>query len=301
MTTDPTYRVETRGDFYHRFVDILDAIASEYRLHFDDYEIHTKAVNPTNTSMISLAVPADAFIQYHADGETIGVSTDQLDGRTNFMRKGRGSKLGDDVEIWGDQHNFFVKTDREEVSRTSSVPVIDPASVRMEPDLPDLDLRWTAHPDPEALCDVLEAIDDSDHEHIQIGTDSDTDHDSGGLDDKEVADLYFHTEGDDGDEEEYRFPAAAEAEEGTRDVASMYSADLLSEYKPALEAAEPEKVTLEIDNEFPVSVTAEGCEYGIGLKLLSAPRIASEDGDNAYTGFTSWGEEYNIPKAKTTA
>lgn len=297
MTSDPSYEFHVVGDLYHRLVEVLDTVATEYRVNFDEDGIHTAAVNPSNTSMIDFSIPADAFEKYssYTDGQ-IGLNLDPLESRARYIRKGRGSNPGDDIEIWGDDREMFTLIEREIVARTSGFALIDADSVRQEPTIPDLDMPWEAHiSDPEALCDVLDAIRDEGYQHIQIGVDNVTDD---GLDDKAVGDLYFYCENEShGQDDEFRFADACEADSGERPVTSMFSADLLTDWSGPIDATDPEKVNIEVGTEFPVFFTLGGCEYGMDIKLLLAPRISSdEDGEQAYISETSWGVTYPDPQ-----
>ena len=111
----------------------VDAIVHECKLRFDDAGVTTKAVDPANVAMASLDVPADCFETYHvADDVTLGVNLERLLDVVGM------AGADDTVALALDPDTR--KLDIETGGLEYPLALIDPDTIRQEPELPDLEL-----------------------------------------------------------------------------------------------------------------------------------------------------------------
>ncbi|MDY6764347.1 MAG: DNA polymerase sliding clamp, partial [Halobacteria archaeon] len=113
-------------------VDSINVLVDECKIHLDDDGVHIKAVDPANVGMVELDLPDDEFEEYEADGETIGVNLTRL---KDIIGMG---KSGDSIELELDEETNKLKIRIDGLRYTLSL--INPDSVRKEPNVPDLDL-----------------------------------------------------------------------------------------------------------------------------------------------------------------
>lgn len=116
-----------------QYLETLQAIADEGRIHFDDEGAHARIVDPANISMVFADLEADAFESYQARGRvTVGLSLNRLQDALSVAD-------GDDpVHLITDMERRVVEVSINHIDQT--VRLIDPESIRREPDIPDLDL-----------------------------------------------------------------------------------------------------------------------------------------------------------------
>ena len=116
------------------FLAPLDALSDEFRLQLTEDGFFVGLVDPANVAMGHVELDSEHFETYHIDGEggmvglNIGRMTDILD----FAETGDIVSLALDAET--------KELDIEFGGTSMQMATINPASVRQEPDVPDLDL-----------------------------------------------------------------------------------------------------------------------------------------------------------------
>lgn len=143
-------------------IDAAHAIVDECRIHLDTDELVIRAVDPANVAMIDENVSADAFEAYDTDCGEIGINLERLD----------------EVVGIADNNDDLVQFDLDPKTRKLHVQVnaveytlalIDPESIRAEPDIPDLDLPATVSMDEAEFKRAIRAADMvSDHITLQV-------------------------------------------------------------------------------------------------------------------------------------
>jgi len=235
-----------------KYVDVLTPVVSEAKIHFSEDGIHTRAVDPANVCMVGpVELAPSAFETYDAPGSvTIGVNLTRLDDVLDLADGGDLVEFGVDMETRALQIEYGPVEQR--------IGLIDPDTVRKEPDIPDLDLPNTVHVPGGRLDEAADVIDlVSDH----IGFDCSTD---GTLD--------IYAEGD-VDESHYRLGAdeLLPGSEITEDTYSLFSLDYVeSLVKPMPDDAD---IEVRLGDEFPTELSWETCEGHLSVYQQLAPRI----------------------------
>ena len=115
--------------------DALDPVATlvdECKIRLDEDELSIRAVDVANVGMADVSLPERAFESYEADGGVIGVYLDRLQDVLSMGDKGDLAKL----ELNEETRKLHIQIG--ELSYT--LALIDPDSIRKEPDIPDLEL-----------------------------------------------------------------------------------------------------------------------------------------------------------------
>lgn len=116
----------------------INTLVKECRLNFQDWGVSVRAVNPTNTAMISIDYPKEIFKEYRIDSnlQTVGLE---------FATLNRKIKYNEPKEILvitttsatnaiGVEESFTIRSD----GFSDKINLIDPASIRKEPKIPEL-------------------------------------------------------------------------------------------------------------------------------------------------------------------
>jgi len=237
-----------------KFVDVLRSLVDESKIHFDDDGVHARAIDPGNVAMIGpVELDAAAFESFDSPGEvTIGVNLTRLDDVLDL------ADAGDLVTFAVDMETRALKIEYGPVEQ--SIALIDPDTIRKEPDIPDLDLPNTAVVPGHRLDEAVQVVDlVSDHIGVECSTDGELD---------------IYAEGD-VDESHYRLgpDELLGGTEFTEDTYSLFSigyvADLVG---PMPDDAE---ITLRLGDEFPVELSWVTCEGHLSVYQQLAPRIQS--------------------------
>ena len=237
------------------FNDALDSVSvlvDECRIHLNNDGIQIRAVDPANVGMVDMTLPAAAFEEYTGNGEEIGVNLNRLEDITGMASS--------DQEV-------IVELDTEtrmlhiEIGGLSyNLALIDPDSIRQEPDIPDLDLPAEVTLEGDQLNRGVTAADMvSDHIRLRVDDNSEE----------------FIVEAE-GDTDDVNLALDEETLVGL-DVASadsLFSLDYLKDMNKAIPGSEA--VVAELGEEFPVKLHYNFAE-GIGsVTYMLAPRIKDE-------------------------
>lgn len=244
---------------------IPTALVDEARVHFEADGIHLTAVDPANVGMVETTAHAEGFTAYRCpddfDGITVGMNLSRLQ---NALQWGRMRGDGDPVslDVLTDPTRIRVAVTRPDqgVKRTSEWFGIDPESIRMEPDVPDLDLDCYADPDITAFYDAVEAFGPN---HAAVRYEPDT--------------LVLDAEYDDDGTEAVYLPNSAWTENGDSEPSSMLSLDYLEDMAKGVKRSKADTLTLNWDAEFPVFLDFQHEEWGFESRYLLAPRLSKDD------------------------
>jgi len=234
--------------------DALDPVATlvnECKLRLNEDGLSIRAVDPANVGMADVDLPERAFESYEADGGVIGVNLNRLQDVL-----GMGSS-GDLAELRLDEATRTLHIEISELSYT--LALIDPDSIRQEPDIPDLDLPAEVAFEGSELGRAVSAA-DLVGDHVSMSADPDA-HEfvvaaEGDTDDVEVA-L--------GDEE----LVDADVPEGAE---SLFSLDYLEDMTRPI--GSDVIVSFRLGSEMPVKFRYTNGEARV--EHLLAPRISSD-------------------------
>jgi proliferating cell nuclear antigen len=233
-------------------LDSVSVLVDECKVRLNEDGLSIRAVDPANVGMVDLSLDSAAFESYEADGGVIGVNLARLEDIAGM------GNTGDLVHLELDEETRKLHIRIDGLSYT--LALIDPDSIRQEPDIPDLDLPAQIVVEGNQLDRGITAADMvSDHINLRVDEDAET----------------FHIEAE-GDTDDVDFEMGAEdlidLEAGPAD--SLFSLDYLKDMNKAIPG--DAEVTIELGEEFPVKLHYEFAE-GLGnVTFMLAPRIQSD-------------------------
>ncbi|WP_135536738.1 DNA polymerase sliding clamp [Halostella pelagica] len=233
-------------------LDSVSVLVDECKIHLNEDGIEIRAVDPANVGMVDLSLSADAFESYEADGGLIGVNLSRLEDIAGM------ADAGQLVELELDEETRKLHTQIDGLEYT--LALIDPDSIRQEPDIPDLDL-------PAEIV-----IEGADIDRAVTAADMVSDHIALGVDEADEL-FYIDAEGDTDD-------VHLELDQGdlidlqVGPAHSLFSLDYLKDMDKAI--AKDAEVTMELGEEFPVKLHFDIAEGNGHVTFMLAPRIQSD-------------------------
>jgi proliferating cell nuclear antigen len=233
-------------------LDSVSVLVDECKIRLEDDGLAIRAVDPANVGMVDLDLSADAFESYETDGGVIGVNLARLEEFAGMADSGQLIELELDEET----RKLHIQIEGLE----GTLALIDPDSIRQEPDLPDLDLSSEVVLEGADIDRAVKAA-DMVSDHIALGVDAD----------EEV--FYVDAEGDTDD---------VHLELSTEDLIaltpgearSLFSLDYLKDMNKAI--PKDAEVTMELGQEFPVKLHFDIAEGNGQVTYMLAPRIQSD-------------------------
>jgi proliferating cell nuclear antigen len=233
-------------------LDSVSVLVDECKIHLNEDGIEIRAVDPANVGMVDLSLSADAFESYEADGGLIGVNLSRLEDIAGMADSGQL------VELELDEETRKLHTQIDGLEYT--LALIDPDSIRQEPDIPDLDLA----------AEIV--IEGADIDRAVTAADMVSDHIALGVDEADEL-FYVDAEGDTDD-------VHLELDQGdlidlqVGPAHSLFSLDYLKDMNKAI--ATDAEVTTELGEEFPVKLHFDIAEGNGQVTFMLAPRIQSD-------------------------
>ncbi|CCQ33528.1 DNA polymerase sliding clamp protein [Halorhabdus tiamatea SARL4B] len=233
-------------------LDSVSVLVEECKLRLEDDGLEIRAVDPANVGMVDLTLSAAAFESYETDGGVIGVNLSRLQDIAGMADSDQLIHLELDEET----RKLEIAIDGLEYT----LALIDPDSIRQEPDLPDLDLASEI---------VLEG---RDVDRAVTASDMVSDHVALGVDDTDEL-FYVDAEGDTDD---------VHLELGREDLIdltagparSLFSLDYLKDMNKAI--PNDAEVRMELGEEFPVKMHFDIAEGQGSVTYMLAPRVQSD-------------------------
>lgn len=233
-------------------LDSVGVLVDECKIHLEEDGIQIRAVDPANVGMVDLELAASAFESYEADGGLIGVNLTRLE---DIAKMADSDQLVH-LELDEETGKLHISTDGLEYT----LALIDPDSIRKEPDLPDLDLPARIVVEGRDIDRAVKAA-DMVSDHIALGVDEDGET------------FYVDAEGDTDD---------VHFELGRNDLIdlrvgpahSLFSLDYLKDMNRAI--PNDAEVTISLGEEFPVKLHFEIAEGEGQVNYMLAPRIQSD-------------------------
>lgn len=233
------------------WLDTINVLVEECVLHFETSGIRTAATDPANVAMVRTVLGGGAFESYDADGEALGINLGRLCETLSLADSGDLAELDLDEET----RKLTVRVG----GMTRTIALIDPDTIRQEPDIPDLDLPADVRIPADGLSTAVTMADlVSDHVALEA--------DAGG-------EFRITAEGDT-DDAQLAF-AADEMLDGSEigeDCQSMFSLDYLADMERGIV---DEEVRIQLGAEFPTKLKFQPAESASATYML-APRISSD-------------------------
>lgn len=233
-------------------LDSVSVLVDECKIRLDEAGLTIRAVDPANAGMVDLRLDASAFESYETDDETIGVNLTRLEDIA-------GMANADDLihlELDEKTRKLHIQIDGLEYT----LALIDPDSIRQEPDLPDIDLPATAVIEGRDIDRAVKAA-DMVSDHIALGVDADDDY------------FYVDAEGDT-DDVHFELDRDELITLTAGDAHSLFSLDYLKEMNKAI--PNDAEVSTELGEEFPVNIHFDIAEGDGTVTFVLAPRIQGD-------------------------
>jgi len=244
-----TFRAAIQSEPLKNILRALRATVDEARVKTDESGIRVRAVDPANVAMDDLDLSANAFESYDATPGVIGVDLDRLWDPVSLANKGDLVQLHLDTE----SRKLGVAVTGLEFQ----MACLDPATIRSEPTLPELELPASVTVDRDTLRQGVKAADlvadhvgfrmDPDGEIFQIDAEGDTDS------------VDFRSDADD-------WEAVTLA-----DASSLFSLDYMKRIVRTIPAGTA--VTIDFGTEFPAILSYDVGDGDGSMTRMLAPRI----------------------------
>jgi proliferating cell nuclear antigen len=233
------------------FINNISVLVDECKIHLTKEGLETRAVDPANVGMVDADLGAGAFESYEADEGVLGINLSKFEDVIGFADSGDLIHLTLDEET----RKLLIEIDGLEYT----LALLDPDSIRGEPDLPDLDLPAEIVLEGRRLDRGIKAS-DMVSDHLTLAVDE--------------------------DEEEFLVEAQGDTDDvrvahGRDDIIdlvaaparSLYSLDYMKDLNKAIDAGD--EVTIELGQEFPVSLHFDIADGNGSCRFMLAPRIQS--------------------------
>ncbi|WP_207586417.1 DNA polymerase sliding clamp [Halomontanus rarus] len=233
-------------------LDSVSVLVDECKIHLEEDGLQIRAVDPANVGMVDLSLEAAAFESYEADGGLIGVDLSRLEDIAGMAESGQLVQLELDEET----RKLHIQIDGLEYT----LALIDPDSIRQEPDIPDLDLPAEVILEGKDINRSVKAA-DMVSDHIALGVDD--------------ADEFFYVNAE-GDTDDVHLELTLEdlIDLQVGPAHSLFSLDYLKDMNKAIPA--DAEVTLELGEEFPIKMHFSFAEGQGRVTYMLAPRIQSD-------------------------
>jgi proliferating cell nuclear antigen len=232
-------------------LDSASVLVDECKIRLEEDGLAIKAVDPASVGMVDLELSAAAFESYEADGGVIGVNLTRLQDIVGMAESGQLVHLELDEET----RKLQISIDGLEYTAA----LIDPDSIREEPEIPDLDLPATIVVEGRDINRAVTAA-DMVSDHVALGVDTE----------EEV--FYVDAAGDT-DDVHLALSREDLIDLTPGDAHSLFSLDYLKDMNKAI--PRDGEVTVELGEEFPVKMHFDIAEGQGAVTFMLAPRIQS--------------------------
>lgn len=260
---------DTESDGFHciaeqqalvEYFETFHTLLEELRLHIDEDGFRAVGVDAANVAFCRDTLAADAFEHYQSPGGLLGLDLERM---LDVLSLGESESL---VEIALDDETRKLHIQIDSVEFT--LALIDPQSIRQEPELPDLDLTATATFEGRHLSRATTAAEMA-SDHVRFRT---------GEDDAGTRSLLIEANGDTDDVQLALREGGELIDFDDGDANSLFSLDYLDDMVSVV--PDDAAVTLRIGEEFPFELAYDHIEvgdetHGEALFML-APRVESD-------------------------
>jgi proliferating cell nuclear antigen len=263
--------IQTNARILRPLLELPRAIVDELKLRVTDDGLQATAVNPANVAMVEFNTTTAVFDAYELDTSAVlGVNIDRLRKRAKRARMRKNDP--DPITLDLDERRALITTERDyadtTVRQTDELQLIDPDSIRQEPDVPMMDLDYSATVDVRAFNDTVQSLDTS-GDPIELAENDDALTLSVNGDSRALADFGHIAD------------PVGEPNPGS---SSKFSTDYLADITSGLKKAKVDTVTLTWGDSFPCYFDFErtvddGDEEQTAYtgRYMLAPRIQGDD------------------------
>ncbi len=233
-------------------LDSVSVLVDECKIHLNEDGFAIRAVDPANVGMVDLTLDASAFESYEADGGVIGVNLSRLENIAGMASSGQLVQLELDEET----RKLHIQIEGLEYT----LALIDPDSIRQEPDIPNLDLPAQVVIEGRDIDRAVKAA-DMVSDHIALGV-------------EEADELFYVSAEGDTDDVRLELPREDLIDLQAGQARSLFSLDYLKDMNKAI--PKDGEVTIDLGEEFPVKLHFELAEGQGSVTYMLAPRIQSD-------------------------
>ncbi|MCK4937055.1 MAG: DNA polymerase sliding clamp [Methanosarcinales archaeon] len=231
-------------------IESVSSIVDEAKLNLTPEGLTIRAVDPANVAMVSMTMKSSAFEEFTATDGELGVDLNRLNDIMSMAEKAETVEL----ELDEESHKLVIRMS----GLTYKIALLDPASIRKEPKIPQLELPASiilSGSDMKRAVKAAEKVSD----HISMGVDGET--------------FYLEAEGD---SDRMRLDMLKDQLIGMKsgDAHSLFSLDYLSDMIKS--AGKANEITLELGKDFPVKINFKIAGGSGDVNYLLAPRIESD-------------------------
>ncbi len=227
----------------------VETLVEECKIRLDEDGISIRATDPATVGMVDVSLSAAAFESYEADGGVIGVNLSRL---SDIAGMGSGD---DTVVLQLNEETGKLEIELDGLEYT--LALIDPDSIRQEPDIPDLDLPARVVLEGADINRAVRAA-DMVSDHVALGVNE--------------ADETFYVSAE-GDTDDVHLALARDdlIDLRTGEAHSLFSLEYLKDMNGAIDS--DAEVVIELGEEFPVKLTFQIAEGQGDVLYMLAPRI----------------------------
>lgn len=252
--TPQTFSAAIKAGTLSNLLDSIDALVEECKVRVSRDGVYIRAVDAANVAMVDGSLDASAFEQFEASPGILGLTLGKLMDAVNLANKSDLIFFKFDSET----RKLHIETDGLEYT----MALLDPDTIRKEPEIPDLDLPTTVTLEAAKLSRAIKAT-DMVSDHISISTSMR----DGGV-------LLMGGEGDVDDVELELGPEDLIDENISSEAKSLFSLDYMKDMNRAIPGGA--EVTIDVGNEFPLKLRYEQDEASCRVEYMLAPRIQSD-------------------------
>ncbi|KAF5041808.1 hypothetical protein DSECCO2_519210 [anaerobic digester metagenome] len=245
-------RATIDADVFKEAVDAIAALVSECRLHVSAEGMRTRAVDTANVAMVSLELAPAAFEVFEASERALGIDITKLKNIIGMVNRGDSLQLS----IPADSQKLNLAFQSYQYSLT----LLDPNTIRKDPNAPSLELPGQVVLDGSTLTNAIKAaavVSDK----IALGIDP------------EARVFYMEAEGDTDNIRLELGPDKVQSLTETN-ARSLFSLDYLKDMSKTMGRAERIEIGIGIDH--PVRFTFEIAGGAGRVVYLLAPRIEAD-------------------------
>ena len=231
-------------------IEAVSSIVDEARINLTPDGMSIRAVDPANVAMLSLDLKSSAFEDFTATEGELGVDLNRLSDILGMAEKAETIEL----ELDEESHKLVVRMS----GLTYKIALLDPASIRKEPTVPQLDLPAKIVLSGNELRRAVKAAEKV-SDHMSMGVEGDI--------------FYLEAEGD---SDRMRLDILKDQLISLQpgDARSLFSLDYLTDLIKS--AGKAHEVTIELGRDYPVKIHFQIAQGNGDVGYLLAPRIESD-------------------------
>jgi proliferating cell nuclear antigen len=252
--TSEAFSAIIEGSTIANALDSVSVLVDECKIRFKPDEMTIRAVDPANVGMVGLRLSDESFESYKGGGEenVIGINLGRFEDIIGMANS------GDLVQMELNERTRKLEIHIDGLSYT--LALIDPDSIRQEPDIPNLDLPAEVVAEGRQINRGITAADMvSDHITLRV--------------DEQDEAFFIEAEGDT-DDVDLRLSSDDLVDINAGPANSLFSLDYLKDMNKAI--PKTAEVTMEVGEEFPVKLHYTLDDGRTAVTYMLAPRIQSD-------------------------